>query len=124
MTQRAETALITMTDRAASKMVSLLRERGDAAQVRVFVEGGGCSGYRYGIAPSRDKRDEDVVLAQGELTMVVDPQTLEMMRGASIDFVDDALSSGFTIDNPNAPPASSCGCGGGNNQDPTQDRCC
>lgn len=123
MTQRAETALITMTERAASKMASLLRERGDAAQVRVFVEGGGCSGYRYGIAPSRDKREEDIVLEQGELTMVVDPQTLEMMRGASIDFVEDALSSGFTIDNPNAPPASSCGCGA-NNADPTQDRCC
>ena len=111
MTQQAETALITMTERAASKMASLLRERGDAVHVRVFVEGGGCSGYRYGFAPSPDMGEEDVAVAQGELTLVVDPQSLEKMRGASIDFVEDDLSAGFTIDNPN-PPESSCVCGG------------
>jgi iron-sulfur cluster assembly accessory protein len=123
MTQRAEVAPITMTERAASKMASLLRERGDAAQVRVFVEGGGCSGFRYGIAPSPNKRDEDIAFAQGELTLLIDPQSLEVMRGASIDFVEDVMQSGFTIDNPNAPASSGCGCGARGQDEPT-DRCC
>jgi iron-sulfur cluster insertion protein len=104
-------------------MASLLRERGDAAQVRVFVEGGGCSGFRYGIAPSSDRREADLVLAQGELTLLIDPESLEVLRGASIDFVEDVMQSGFTIDNPNAPASSGCGCGARSADEPT-DRCC
>jgi iron-sulfur cluster assembly protein len=104
-----EQAVITMTERAASKMAALLRERGEAAQIRVFVEGGGCSGYRYGLAPSPDRQAEDIVIAQGDLTLLVDPQSIDLVRGASIDFVEDVMRSGFTIDNPNA--VSTCGCG-------------
>jgi iron-sulfur cluster assembly protein len=104
-----EQAVITMKERAASKMASLLRERGEAAQIRVFVEGGGCSGYRYGLAPSPDKRDEDIIVAQGELTVLIDRESIDLVRGASIDFVEDVMRSGFTIDNPNA--VSTCGCG-------------
>jgi len=126
MTQ-AETALITMTERAASKMVSLLLERGDVAQVRVFVEGGGCSGYRYGLAPSPERREGDLVLTQGELTVLIDPESAPMVQGASIDFVEDVMSSGFTIENPNAP-ASSCGCGareqGASGHGGDMGRCC
>lgn len=118
MPQQAD-ALITVTERAAMKMASLLEERGEPAQVRVFVEGGGCSGYRYGLAPSNDRRDADLVLSQGGLTLLVDAESAELLRGASIDFVEDTMSSGFTIDNPNAPVGCGCGAGGG-----AQERCC
>jgi iron-sulfur cluster assembly accessory protein len=118
MSETREASPITMTDRAATKMAELLRERGDAARVRVFVEAGGCSGYRYGLAPARDERADDVVLAQGELTLLIDAESLGILRGASIDFIEGEMASGFTIDNPNAP--ATCACGGG----PAADRCC
>jgi len=109
MTQQEDLAIITMTERAASKMATLLRERGEAAQVRVFVEGGGCSGYRYGLAPAQGSRAGDIVVAQGELTLFIDPESIDLIRGASIDFVEDVMRSGFTIDNPNATSTCSCG---------------
>jgi iron-sulfur cluster assembly accessory protein len=118
MSETRETSPINMTERAAMKMAALLRERGNDARVRVFVEPGGCSGYRYGLAPAGDQRAGDVLLAQGEVTLLVDPESLSVLRGASIDFVEGAMSSGFTIDNPNAP--ASCACGAG----PAADRCC
>jgi iron-sulfur cluster assembly protein len=123
MPQADEAAVITMTERAATKMASLLRERGEAAQVRVFVEGGGCSGYRYGLAPAQDKRAHDIVIAQGDLTLFVDPESIDLLRGASIDFVEDVMRSGFTIDNPNA--VSTCGCGSSFRADGGEGgRCC
>jgi len=102
--------MLTISERAAEKAKSLLEERGVASgALRVFVVGGGCSGYQYGMALAQGKEDDDVVVEAGGLTVVVDPESAPLLEGAEIDYVDDVMRSGFTIFNPNA--VKSCACG-------------
>ncbi len=115
MVRQAEEVLISMTERAQTKMLGLLRERGLAQpELRVFVAGGGCSGYQYGMSIAEGRKQDDIVVDQGELTLLIDPESAPMVRGAEIDFVEDGLQSGFAINNPNAPsPGCSCSANGG-----------
>ena len=104
-------AVVTMTDRAATKAKSLLEAKGyPDGMLRVFVVGGGCSGYQYGmaIAPSAEA-DDQVVVLDGGVNVVVDRESVPMISGAEIDFVEDLMKSGFTIYNPNAVSACACG---------------
>jgi iron-sulfur cluster assembly protein len=108
---KEETAVITLTEAAASKLDELMREKGvrETHGLRVFVSGSGCSGLQYGMTFEGSPRPVDTVFTQHDLRVIVDPQSLLYMDGASIDFVDGAMGGGFHIDNPNA--ISSCGCG-------------
>lgn len=102
--------MLTITDRAAEKAKALLAERGiESGALRVFVAGGGCSGYQYGMALAQGKEDGDVVIEHAGVTLLVDPDSAPLLRGAEIDYVDDLMRSGFTIFNPNA--VRSCACG-------------
>ncbi len=103
--------LITVTDKAAQKARSILTERGiENGALRVFVVGGGCSGYQYGMAIARNEEDGDLVIeADGGLKILVDPESAPMLAGAEVDYVEDLMKSGFTIFNPNA--VKSCACG-------------
>ena len=76
--------------------------------LRVAVEGGGCSGFQYDIRLD-DPAAEDLVIAEGEEKVIVDPVSLPFLSGATIDFADELIGARFTIENPNA--TSSCGCG-------------
>jgi iron-sulfur cluster assembly protein len=109
MVQEIE-AVVTITDKAAEKAKALLADRGvqDAA-LRVFVVGGGCSGYQYGMAIAQGKEEDDVVIEHAGVTVLVDPESVPLMRGAEIDYVDDIMKSGFTIFNPNAVKGCACG---------------
>src|SRR5690606_21656643 len=109
MTQIQDT-LVTITDRAAEKAKALLeaRELPDGA-LRVFVAGGGCSGFQYGMALARSAEEDDLVLEQQGVKIVVDPESAQYLKGAEIDYVDDIMKSGFSIYNPNA--VRSCACG-------------
>ncbi len=110
METTAET-LINITERAGERIASLLRERGaEDGILRVFVAGGGCSGYQYGMEIVEAEAPNDAVLRVRELTLVVDPESAPLLHGAEIDFVEDVMRSGFTITNPNAA-APSCSCG-------------
>lgn len=80
----------------------------DGQALRVAVEGGGCSGFQYEIKLDTPS-EEDVVIAEGDEKVVVDPVSLPFLSGAIIDFSDELIGARFTIDNPNA--TSSCGCG-------------
>lgn len=103
--------LVTITDRAAVKAKTILESKGQAnSLLRVFVVGGGCSGYQYGmsIAPSVEEDDEVVEMEDG-VRVVIDRESKPMIAGAEIDYVEDLMKSGFTIYNPNA--TSSCACG-------------
>jgi len=104
------TPLVTISDKAAEKAKSLLesRELPDGA-LRVFVAGGGCSGYQYGMALARSVEDDDLVLEQLGVRIVIDPESAQYLDGAEIDYVDDIMKSGFSIYNPNA--VKSCACG-------------
>ena len=107
-----QTETITLTSAAADAVRDLLASRElqvDDYALRVFIAGGGCSGYQYGMALEANIRDTDQVFSQHGVRVVVDEVSIDYLRGAHVDFVDDVMSSGFKIDNPNA--VSSCGCG-------------
>jgi len=101
---------ITLTSAAAQAVRDLLEKRNlTGYALRVFISGGGCSGYQYGMALEGNKRDEDLSFEHDGVEVVVDEVSINYLRGATIDYVDDLMGSGFKIENPNA--VSTCGCG-------------
>jgi iron-sulfur cluster assembly accessory protein len=107
----ADTPLLTITPVARQKVRDLLAERElEGFALRVFVQGGGCSGLSYGMGFEENIYDNDHVIDAGDgVRLVIDPASLSYMRGAEIDFVDNLMGGGFAIHNPNA--VASCGCG-------------
>jgi len=106
----AATPLVTVSSQAAAKIKAILQEQGTPeAALRVIVAGGGCSGFQYLMTLEETPREDDVLLEVEGVKVVIDPQSAPYMAGASIDYVDGLMKSGFTIDNPNA--VSSCACG-------------
>lgn len=104
--------LISVTEAAASKISNLLvEEKKDEAGLRVFVQGGGCSGFQYGLMLEDGSGDAEVdrVFQSNGVTLFVDPISIRYLNGAQVDFVDNLTGGGFTIKNPNAK--STCGCG-------------
>lgn len=102
--------MINITDAAASKVHGLLQaQEKPNAMLRVFVSGGGCSGYSYGMTLEEDALEGDQQFTVNGVGVIVDPRSAQYLEGANIDFVDNMMGGGFKIDNPNA--ASSCGCG-------------
>jgi iron-sulfur cluster assembly accessory protein len=110
LAEKVEVKTVDLTSAAATAVQDLLekRELVDYA-LRVFVQGGGCSGFQYGMALEGKIRAEDTVIEQHGVKVVIDEVSIGYMRGASIDYVEDVMGSGFKIDNPNAMAA--CGCG-------------
>jgi iron-sulfur cluster assembly protein len=101
---------LTITEKAAEKAKKILEERGiEKGALRVFVVGGGCSGYQYGMAIARNREEDDIVVETAGVTVLVDPESAPLLKGAEVDYVDDLMKSGFTIFNPNA--VRSCACG-------------
>jgi len=104
--------MINVTETAAEKIQDLLTEENKpGAGLRVFVQGGGCSGFQYGlmIDESEGDAETDQVFEVHGVRLLVDPISLNYLRGAEVDFVDNNMGGGFTIKNPNAK--STCGCG-------------
>ncbi|HET7619437.1 MAG TPA: iron-sulfur cluster insertion protein ErpA [Vicinamibacterales bacterium] len=104
--------MINVTETAASKINELLAEENKAgAGLRVFVQGGGCSGFQYGLMIDEGEGDTstDAVIEVHGVKLLVDPISARYLRGAEVDFVDNVTGGGFTIRNPNAK--STCGCG-------------
>ena len=101
---------IVITDSVVNKVAEMLAEEGDPAlQLRIFVTGGGCSGFQYGFAFDDEKKDDDVRVERGPITVVVDAMSLQYLIGAEIDYEDKLEGARFVIRNPNA--SSTCGCG-------------
>jgi iron-sulfur cluster assembly accessory protein len=104
--------MIHVTETAAEKITSLLLEENKTgAGLRVFVQGGGCSGFQYGLMIDEGEGDpgSDQVFEVNGVRLLVDPISIRYLRGAEVDFVDNQMGGGFTIKNPNA--RSTCGCG-------------
>ena len=101
--------LVSLTPAAASKILALMAEERDVSVLRVAIEGGGCSGFQYGLGFDRGSQEGDVEYHCEGVTVVVDPFSAPYLRGASVDYLETIQESGFKIDNPNA--VSSCGCG-------------
>lgn len=104
--------MINVTSTAAEKITELLVEENKVgAGLRVFVQGGGCSGFQYGLMIDEgegDAESDQVIESQG-VRLLVDPISARYLRGAEVDFIDNVAGGGFTIKNPNAK--STCGCG-------------
>ncbi len=98
------------TDSAAGKVRELIEEEGNPElKLRVFVTGGGCSGFQYGFTFDEAAADDDTVIEKNGVTLLVDPMSYQYLVGAEIDYSEGREGSQFVIKNPNA--SSTCGCG-------------
>ena len=102
--------IMTITDAAAAKVMALRQAEGDESLLlRVFVTGGGCSGFQYGFSFDSAVNDDDQVFENGGVRVVVDETSLDLLAGSEIDWVEELVGAAFRINNPNA--TASCGCG-------------
>lgn len=101
---------LVFTDSAAGKVRDLIREEGnDALMLRVFIYGGGCSGFQYGFTFEEKLKDGDVVVEKGGVKLLIDPMSVHYLGGAEIDYKEGIEGAQFVIRNPNAK--TTCGCG-------------
>jgi|TARA_B100001063_G_C16589864_1_gene465080 iron-sulfur cluster insertion protein len=102
--------LLVFTDAAANKVKNLIEEeKNDSLMLRVFVSGGGCSGFQYGFTFDENTQDGDTKVEKNGVTLLVDPMSFQYLTGAEIDYKEDLEGSQFVIKNPNA--TTTCGCG-------------
>ena len=102
--------MITITDSAKERINGLLAETGNPAlKLRVFVQGGGCSGFSYGFTFDEEINEDDFETQLEDFTVLVDVMSMQYLNGATVDFKEDIRGSSFVIDNPHA--TSTCGCG-------------
>ncbi|MFP6816994.1 MAG: iron-sulfur cluster insertion protein ErpA [Pseudomonadales bacterium] len=98
------------TDRAAAKVRQLMDGEGnEALKLRVFITGGGCSGFSYGFTFDEEVAEDDAVVNRQGVTMVVDSLSYQYLLGAEVDYREDLQGSSFVVQNPNA--SATCGCG-------------
>ena len=107
--QERTDSLISLTPAAAAKIRDLMAEDTDVSVLRVAVEGGGCSGFQYGLGFDRGAQEGDLEFECEGVKVVVDPFSAPHLSGCSVDYLETIQESGFKIDNPNA--VASCGCG-------------
>lgn len=101
---------LVFTDSAVAKVADLIAEEGNPdLKLRVFVQGGGCSGFQYGFTFDEAVNDDDTLVTKGNVTLLIDSMSLQYLVGAEIDYKEDVSGSQFVIKNPNA--TTTCGCG-------------
>jgi iron-sulfur cluster assembly accessory protein len=101
---------LSMTGRAIDKVKEFASKMPEASgkSLRVFIQGGGCSGFQYGFTFDDQKPTDNVVNA-GDISVLVDPASAQKLHGSTVDWIEDMRGAGFSVDNPNS--TSSCGCG-------------
>ncbi len=103
-------APLVFTDNAANKVKELINEEGnEELKLRVFVTGGGCSGFQYGFTFDEETSEDDTAMQKNGVTLLIDPMSYQYLIGAEIDYQENLEGSQFVIKNPNAK--STCGCG-------------
>lgn len=103
-------AAIVFTDTAANKVGELIKDEGnDNLNLRVYVTGGGCSGFQYGFTFDEEVSEDDTKIEKGGVTVLIDSMSIQYLAGAEIDFTEDLSGAQFVIRNPNA--STTCGCG-------------
>jgi iron-sulfur cluster insertion protein len=104
------TDTIVFSDSAAQKVAGLIQEEGnDNLKLRVYITGGGCSGFQYGFTFDEDVNDDDTQIVKGGVTVLIDSMSVQYLAGAEIDYKEDLSGAQFVIRNPNA--TTTCGCG-------------
>jgi len=108
--QTVEPSIMSFTDDAANRVQSLISEEGnDNLKLRVFVTGGGCSGFQYGFAFEEGVNEDDTVIENKGARLLVDPLSYQYLVGSKIDYVEGLEGSRFVVENPMA--TTTCGCG-------------
>lgn len=101
---------IVFTDSAAQKVAGLIQEEGnDNLKLRVYISGGGCSGFQYGFTFDEEVNEDDTQIVNGGVTVLIDSMSIQYLTGAEIDYKEDLSGAQFVIRNPNA--TTTCGCG-------------
>lgn len=101
---------LVFTDSAAAKVADLIAEEGNPElKLRVFVQGGGCSGFQYGFTFDEEVNEDDTQVENGGVTVLVDSMSIQYLTGAEVDYKEDVSGAQFVIRNPNA--TTTCGCG-------------
>jgi iron-sulfur cluster insertion protein len=99
-----------ISDAALARVRELIAEEGrPGLKFRLFIEGGGCSGFQYGFSFDEQRAEDDFVLDRGGVELLVDPLSMQYLEGAEVDFVEELSGAQFVIHNPNA--RTTCGCG-------------
>lgn len=110
MSEAAREETLVFTDSAVTKVKQLIEEEGnDKLKLRVFITGGGCSGFQYGFTFDENQQDGDTVVEKEGVTLLVDPMSFQYLVGAEVDYKEDLSGAQFVIRNPNA--TTTCGCG-------------
>lgn len=102
--------MIVITEQAGIKLKEVMQNENKAGYgLRIYVEGGGCSGFQYGMAFEEKANEEDDVVSMQGIDVFIDPYSAPMLTGTEVDYKDDLQQSGFSMKNPNAK--TTCGCG-------------
>ncbi|MGD9385145.1 MAG: iron-sulfur cluster insertion protein ErpA [Thioalkalispiraceae bacterium] len=110
MSEAAQESPLVFTDSAASKVKQLIEEEGnEQLKLRVFITGGGCSGFQYGFTFDENEQEGDTKIEKAGVTMLIDPMSYQYLVGAEVDYKEDLSGAQFIINNPNA--TTTCGCG-------------
>ena len=104
-----DSATVTMSARAARRIVEIVAGEPDKPMLRISVEGGGCSGFQYRFDLTGERASDDVAIERDGAIVLVDQVSLEYLAGSEIDFVDDLIGASFKVTNPNAVVTCSCG---------------
>jgi iron-sulfur cluster insertion protein len=106
----AASSELSFTSNAANQVKKLMAEEGrDDLKLRVFITGGGCSGFQYGFSFEESVNEGDLVVETEGVSLVVDPMSIQYLEGGTVDYIDNLEGARFVIDNPNA--TTTCGCG-------------
>tara|TARA_B100000029_G_scaffold252553_1_gene249484 strand:+ start:295 stop:618 length:324 start_codon:yes stop_codon:yes gene_type:complete len=97
-----------VTNNAAKKIIELSKKK-EKKMLRISVTGGGCQGFQYNLDMENNSKDKDIIIKKNNAVIVIDENSLKLIEGSEIDFVEDLIGSRFKINNPKA--TSSCGCG-------------
>lgn len=110
MTEAVTNTELTFTSAAATKVASLIEEEGNPdLMLRVYIQGGGCSGFQYGFQFDEAVNEGDTTVVTEGVTLVVDPMSMQYLTGAEVDYTEGLQGAQFVIRNPNA--STTCGCG-------------
>jgi iron-sulfur cluster assembly protein len=102
--------MITVTPKAAEKIKEFMKEETENPEyLRVYVQGGGCSGLSYGMGFEKSPEEDDLVMEENGVKLLVDSYSVDHLKGANVDYIESLMGSGFKINNPNVVKSCSCG---------------
>lgn len=102
--------MITVTPKAAEKIQEFMKEEAESPEyLRVYVQGGGCSGLSYGMGFEKAPEEGDLVMEESGVKLLVDSYSIDHLKGANVDYIESLMGSGFKINNPNVTKSCSCG---------------